>query len=68
MFPCFVGASLLANTTVREQARSYKGIGARRLVSTPYSRLGVKPSAMPEIRIFWMLDVPSTICSDLASR
>src|SRR5471030_2464638 len=28
----------------------------------PYSRLGVKPRAMPEIRIFWMLEVPSTIC------
>ena len=33
-----------------------------------HSRFGVKPQAMPEMMIFWMLDVPSTTCSDLASR
>ena len=38
------------------------------LAMTPHSRFGVVPSAMPEMMIFWMLDVPSTICSDLASR
>ncbi|MCX7143684.1 MAG: hypothetical protein NT123_22095, partial [Proteobacteria bacterium] len=26
----------------------------------PYSRFGVVPQAMPEMMIFWMLDVPST--------
>ena len=33
-----------------------------------YSRLGVDPQAMPEMMIFWMFEVPSTTCSDLASR
>ena len=38
------------------------------VVRFPYSRLGVVPQAMPEMMIFWMLDVPSTTCSDFASR
>lgn len=36
--------------------------------TSSHSRLGVKPHAMPEMITFWMLEVPSTICSDLASR
>ena len=32
------------------------------------SLFGVKPRAMPEMMIFCTLEVPSTICSDLASR
>ena len=31
-------------------------------------RFGVCPQAMPEMMIFWMFEVPSTTCSDLASR